>query len=334
MTDSTFRLGFFSYLSGPGSAAQVYSNVTELFVAAESLGLDSVWVAQHHFGSHGGLPSPLLFLASVAERTRRISLGTAVLTLPFDGALRVAEDAAVFETLFPGRLQLGVGTGFGSPALHELFEVDPAQKRAVYTERLERILAALRGEALDATQATLFPPVPALLDRIWEGPSQLEGVEAAANRGSGLLLSRVAIGAGATPTSEVQIPFVDRLSEISRGQGKEPRVVLSRTILPAASKAAAEEALRPGFERLIPFFVAQTPELADYTLAQHLALANVHYGDADDIVDSLSKEPTIDRITDLVFQVQPAEPTQQETLEIIETVATQVAPRLGWRLRD
>ena len=47
----------------------------ELFVAAEELGFDSAWVAQHHFdASAGRLPSPFTFLAAVAERTRRIRL--------------------------------------------------------------------------------------------------------------------------------------------------------------------------------------------------------------------------------------------------------------------
>ena len=52
--------------------------------------------AQHHFHEHeGGLPSPFVFLAHVAARTRRIRLGTGIVTLPLENALRVAEDAIV-----------------------------------------------------------------------------------------------------------------------------------------------------------------------------------------------------------------------------------------------
>ena len=69
------------------------------------------WAAQHHFLNGGGrMPSTLTFLAAAAERTRRIGLGTAILILPLEDPLRVAEDAAVVDTLSGGRLQLGQGT--------------------------------------------------------------------------------------------------------------------------------------------------------------------------------------------------------------------------------
>ena len=95
-----FRLGFFSYLAGDRPQAEIYAEVSELFVAADELGFDVGWVAQAHFaGAHGGLPSPLVFFSTVASLTRQISLGTAVVTLPLEDPIRVAEDAAVFEAL-------------------------------------------------------------------------------------------------------------------------------------------------------------------------------------------------------------------------------------------
>src|ERR1700716_856417 len=89
------RLGFFSYLGGQRDPREVISETLELFVAAEELGFDSVWVAQHHFGPMvGSRPSPLPLLAAVAARTRRIRLGTAVVILPIEHPVRLAEDAA------------------------------------------------------------------------------------------------------------------------------------------------------------------------------------------------------------------------------------------------
>src|SRR4051794_29011121 len=73
------RLGFFAYLGGTADPVVTMRETVELFVAAEELGYDSVWVAQHHFGpTVGRLPAPLPFLAHVAARTRRVRLGTAV----------------------------------------------------------------------------------------------------------------------------------------------------------------------------------------------------------------------------------------------------------------
>jgi alkanesulfonate monooxygenase SsuD/methylene tetrahydromethanopterin reductase-like flavin-dependent oxidoreductase (luciferase family) len=71
------RLGFLTRLHGVAEPRKLYRDYVELFAAAEELGFDSCWVAQHHFdASAGGLPSPFPFLAAVAERTRRIRLGT------------------------------------------------------------------------------------------------------------------------------------------------------------------------------------------------------------------------------------------------------------------
>src|SRR2546421_13112075 len=106
------RLGFFTYLGGSRHAGDVLAETIELFVTAERLGFDSVWVAQHHFGPVlGRLPSPLVFLASVAARTRWVRLGTAIVIVPLEHPVRLAEDAAGLDLLSGGRLELGVGSG-------------------------------------------------------------------------------------------------------------------------------------------------------------------------------------------------------------------------------
>ena len=105
------RLGFLSHLTSGGEPRQLYQDTLELVVAAEELGYDAFWVAQHHLVPETGrLPSPFPFLAVAAERTRRIRLGTAVVALSFEHPLRVAEDAAVVDYLSGGRLELGLGS--------------------------------------------------------------------------------------------------------------------------------------------------------------------------------------------------------------------------------
>src|SRR5258705_7384872 len=106
------RLGFLTHLHIGDDAAHSYRLPLELFEIAEELGFDSGWVAQHHFlNGSGRLPSTLAFLAAAAERTSRIQLGTAIVILPLEDPLRVAEDAAVVDTISACRLQLGLGTG-------------------------------------------------------------------------------------------------------------------------------------------------------------------------------------------------------------------------------
>src|SRR6202048_2702756 len=123
------RLGFLTHLHVGGDAAASYRIALDLFAAAEQLGFDSGWVAQHHFlNGAGRLPSSLTFLAAAAERTRRIQLGPAIVTLPLEYPLRVAEDAAVVDTISGGRLQLGLGTG-GDPLTFAAFGQDRGARR-------------------------------------------------------------------------------------------------------------------------------------------------------------------------------------------------------------
>ena len=78
---------------------------------AEAAGFDSVWLGEHH-NSILLYPTPLIGLAAIAARTRRVSLGTGVLLLPLYHPLAVAEEAAMVDVISRGRLILGVGAGY------------------------------------------------------------------------------------------------------------------------------------------------------------------------------------------------------------------------------
>ena len=126
------RLGFFSRLLDDAPAAERYRLAAEQVAAAERLGFDSAWVAQHHFHEwEGGLPAPFVFLAHVAARTARIRLGTGIVTLPLEDPVRVAEDAAVLDLLSGGRLEVGGGTGGQPDGVRRLRAVGGRARRPV-----------------------------------------------------------------------------------------------------------------------------------------------------------------------------------------------------------
>ena len=82
------RLGFFTRLLDEAPPADRYRFAAEQIVRAEKAGLDSAWIAQHHFHEReGGLPSPFTFLGYVAAQTSRIRLGTGIVTLPLELSL-------------------------------------------------------------------------------------------------------------------------------------------------------------------------------------------------------------------------------------------------------
>jgi alkanesulfonate monooxygenase SsuD/methylene tetrahydromethanopterin reductase-like flavin-dependent oxidoreductase (luciferase family) len=176
-------LGYLVHVAGPGRPAQVYRETVELAVAAEELGFGSFWVAQHHGGAlEGLLPSPLVLLAAVAERTSTIRLGTAVIAAALEDPVRLAEDAAVVDLLSGGRLELGFGAG-ADPVASAVFGRDHERRHADCTRVIDEACRVLDGTAL-------VPAAPGLRQRLWWATGSRAGVDAAAVRGIGVLSGR------------------------------------------------------------------------------------------------------------------------------------------------
>src|SRR5262245_16679455 len=108
------RFGLFyqaSEADGP-THAQRYAEMLELVTLADALGFDVAWLAELHFGGAFSLLSaPLMVVPVIAQRTRRIRIGTAVTLLPLHHPLSAAEHAATADLLSGGRLEFGVGRG-------------------------------------------------------------------------------------------------------------------------------------------------------------------------------------------------------------------------------
>ncbi len=176
------------------------------------MGFDSAWIAQHHFHEQeGGLPSPLVFLAHVAAQTDRIRLGTAIITLPMENPLRVAEDAAVLDLLTDGRLEVGFGSG-GTPTSFLPFGLTSEQRGAAFADHLHLIHSAWRGDTLSHPDNRLYPPAPQLAERIWIATFSAEGAIRAGQAGHGLMLSRTQPrppGEPRLPLDAIQNPIID-----------------------------------------------------------------------------------------------------------------------------
>jgi alkanesulfonate monooxygenase SsuD/methylene tetrahydromethanopterin reductase-like flavin-dependent oxidoreductase (luciferase family) len=107
-----FGLHFFVPCSDSQSPQQLYREAIAEAVLADELGFESVWPVEQHFNRTVSIMScPLLLLAAIAERTKRLRLGTAIVQLPLTHPLRVAEELATLDVLSGGRAELGVGRG-------------------------------------------------------------------------------------------------------------------------------------------------------------------------------------------------------------------------------
>jgi natural product biosynthesis luciferase-like monooxygenase protein len=107
------RFGTYYFLqAAPGRAPDaIIADEVEQMVLSEQLGFDSVWLTEHHYADYGLSSAPSVLLATVAARTERVQLGTAVYVLPFHNPLRLAEETATLDILSRGRLVVGLGRG-------------------------------------------------------------------------------------------------------------------------------------------------------------------------------------------------------------------------------
>ncbi|WP_414041309.1 LLM class flavin-dependent oxidoreductase [Acidithiobacillus sp. M4-SHS-6] len=128
------------------SEAQVYHETLDELSLADALGFHGAWLVEHHFMreySHSSAPE--VFLAAASQRTQHLRLGHAVVVLPYNHIVRVAERVATLDILSQGRLELGVGRGF-SPKEYQLFGSRMADSRQHMQEGLQ-ILRQAGGSA-------------------------------------------------------------------------------------------------------------------------------------------------------------------------------------------
>ena len=145
--------------------------VIEQVEFAERIGIDYVWLVEHHFVRHGGLfPANYAFLSYLAARTKRIRLGTGATVLPLNDPVRVAEQAATLDQLSQGRLDFGVGRGFIRDEF-DAFGVDMKDSRERVEEGVELVKQAWAGPTLEF-KSRFRPPMSGLpiLPPIYQKP--------------------------------------------------------------------------------------------------------------------------------------------------------------------
>lgn len=121
----------------------------ELVQWMDKLGYDEAWIGEHHSAGYELIASPELFIATVAERTRNIKLGTGVSSLPYHHPLMLADRINQLDHITRGRVMLGVGPG-SLPSDAFMMGITVAKQRDMMDEALDVIVPLLRGETVTA----------------------------------------------------------------------------------------------------------------------------------------------------------------------------------------
>jgi luciferase family oxidoreductase group 1 len=94
--------------------ADAIQETLQLAMAADRLGYRRYWLAEHHSSEGLAGSSPEILIGQVAARTSQIRVGSGGVMLSHYSSLKVAENFRLLETLFPGRIDLGIGRAPGS----------------------------------------------------------------------------------------------------------------------------------------------------------------------------------------------------------------------------
>ena len=163
------------------NAATALGNTLDLARHAERLGFERYWLAEHHGMPGVASAATAVVIAHVASGTTRIRVGAGGIMLPNHAPLVIAEQFGTLESLFPGRIDLGLGRAPGS---------DPVTQRALRrhggeAERFPEDVLELMGwfEEPEPNQRVVAVPGAGLKVPIWMLGSSLFGAELAAQLG-------------------------------------------------------------------------------------------------------------------------------------------------------
>ncbi len=107
------RFGHFFYPMSldPSRDAQAIDDALYEVELVEELGLDAIWLAEHHFVGEVAYGDPLVFAGAVAVKTRRVLIGLGVVEMALHHPVRLAIQTALIDHLSRGRLVVGTGRG-------------------------------------------------------------------------------------------------------------------------------------------------------------------------------------------------------------------------------
>jgi alkanesulfonate monooxygenase SsuD/methylene tetrahydromethanopterin reductase-like flavin-dependent oxidoreductase (luciferase family) len=162
-----FGVGMYSAQKPPRSVRPyraLYEDMLRQARLAEAVGLDSFWIAEHHFCEDGYAAAVLPVCAAVLGSTQRLVAGTAVAIASFYNPIRLAEDAIALDLLSGGRFVLGVGTAY-RPEEFAGMGIAPDTDEARLEEVVEILEKAFtgrpfshRGRFYDVPEVSVTPP--------------------------------------------------------------------------------------------------------------------------------------------------------------------------------
>ncbi|MBO9574519.1 MAG: LLM class flavin-dependent oxidoreductase [Sphingobium sp.] len=332
------KFGVFDHIDANGlSAGAQYAQRLALVERYEALGFHCYHLAEHHATRLGTAPSPSVFLAAVAQRTKTLRFGPLVYLLPLYHPVRLLEEIGMLDQMSSGRLQVGVGKG-GQPAEHSRLGVDAGDLDALFQESFDVLMKGFSGETLEHDGRFFkIPPTPQLIKPaqrphppLWYGTGNPARCAWAAERDLNLVS-----GLPNAKTRPIADAFAEELERLGRAGAGRPFMGVLRQVYVAPTDAEAEriaarawKAFAANFNWLVSWLgrpIFPLPPTFGEAQAAGVAFAGAPASVRDWIAHSRDEAGINYIAAELVF----GDLTTDEALQCIELFGREVLPAFG-----
>ncbi len=243
-----------------GTAMQAVKETIETAKLADRLGYERFWVSEHHNSEMIAGSAPEVLMVKLADETSTIRVGSGGIMLPNHSALKVAENFRLLETLFPGRIDLGIGRAPGGDRISAAL-LNPANdfREETYLRQLEHLQAFFRDEAGTQFGKILAVPQAPGIPQQWILGSSGGSGAIAAKYGLGFVIARFINGqAGPEQATQYRKQFQ------ASSQFPEPAVMVAINVICAATKEKAAEMRKLSDYTLVKFEQGQFGPMRSY----------------------------------------------------------------------
>lgn len=211
----------------------------ELAQACDRIGYHRYWMAEHHNMEGLACSAPEIMLSVIGSKTERIRIGSGALLLPYYRPFKAAETFNMLASLFPGRVDIGIGRAPGGSAEVSMALSDHYLKKVWNMQELTRELRLFLTDShpSDHMFSKIAPsPVPVIKPEMWVLGTSVKSAELAGSNGA-------AFAAGHFLNGEAGLESIRtyRQSFSETGLVKEPSVLAAVSVICGETSSEAEK---------------------------------------------------------------------------------------------
>ena len=310
----------------------------------EALGFDAIWLSEHHFDGATAYADPVVFAAAVAQRTKNVTIGFAVVEMALHHPVRLAAQVSLLDHLSKGRMMLGTGKGSAFNEYEYIgFGVPMSDAADSILESEEIILQAWTGDPVKFKGKYWDVAFPELRPKPFQKPHP-PLLRACISRES-----TIEMGAKKRPVliaAQENHSIKDRLQAFTKSlestnitepeiEGILDQVWVNKNIVVAESRSEAEEIAFNGYTREQTFFKAArdkyNPKSGSEGLSKPREISKKDFdnifiiGTPTDVAEQISELDSIG-VKNLMMKINTGEMDQSVVFRTMDLLAEHVKP--------